>query len=193
MGASDPYLRRLMERWPPPSRRRHTGELIGFETVERDLGLALPGSYKQLTHAYGQGVWFQTIFVLNPFLGWSNGLEPWMSVRGYAGGPSWCQGLRSAREEFPSHIRSPIYPEAGGLFPWAFLQDGGVLYWRTEGAPEQWETLHDRDLCLEEGWESFGMTVTELLWRLASGDAAGAGSELDARIAPYRSAVFEVC
>jgi hypothetical protein len=161
--------------------------------VEQDLGLTLPTSYKQLTHAYGQGVWFGTIFVLNPFLAWLNNLEPWMSVRGYAGGPSWCKRLCESREEFPGHIRSPIYPEGGGLFPWAFLQDGGVLYWLTTGPPEQWKTLNDRDLWMEEEWESFEMSVTELLWRLASGDATVAGTELDRRIAPYRSTVFQTC
>jgi hypothetical protein len=192
MEHSDPFLRRLMKRWPSPSQRQHTGEQIGFDGVERDLGLILPASYKQLTYAYGQGVWFQTIFVLNPFMAWLEGLEPWMSVRGYAGGPSWGNGLRASREEFPGFIRSPIYPEPGGLFPWAFLQDGGVLYWLTAGRPERWSTLHDRDLCLEEEWESFEMSVTELLWRLATGDAKVASTELDERIAPYRSTVFQV-
>jgi hypothetical protein len=183
----------LIERWPPPSHRRYTGELLGFDGVERDLVLTLPTAYKQLTHAYGLGVWFETIFVLNPFMAWLNDLEPWMSVRGYAGGPSWCNGLRASREKYPDQIRSPIYPESGGLFPWAFLQDGGVLYWLTQGPPEHWKTLHDRDLGEEEEWESFEMTVTELLWRLASGDVAVAGTELDARIAPYRSTVFQLC
>lgn len=193
MGPSDPFLLRLMERWPPPSRRRHTGEQIGFGGVERDLGLTLPASYKQLTHAYGQGVWFETIFVLNPFMAWLNDLEPWMSARGYAGGPSWCQKLRAWREEFPGEILSPIYPEPGGLFPWAFLQDGGVQYWLTAGPSELWKTLYDRDGFEEQEWESFGMSVTELLWRLATGDVAVAGSELDERIAPYRATVFQVC
>ena len=193
MDFSDRFLLRLMKRWPPPSQRQHTGQQIGFEGVERDLGLALPAWYKQLTYAYGQGIWFQMIVVLNPFMAWLYDLEPWMSVRGYAGGPSWCKRLRASREEFPDFIRSPIYPEPDGLFPWAFLQDGGVLYWLTAGPPERWKTLHDRDLCSEEDWESFEMSVTGLLWRLATGDAKVKGTELEERIAPYRSTVFEAC
>jgi hypothetical protein len=193
MDFSDPFLLRLMKRCPPPTQRQHTGQQIGFEGVERELALVLPESYKQLTFAYGQGVWFQTIAVLNPFMAWLNDLEPWMSVRGYAGGPSWCKRLRASREEFPDFIHSPIYPEPGGLFPWAFLQDGGVLYWLTAGPPARWKTLHDRDMCTEEEWESFEMSVTELLWRLATGNAKGKGTELEERIAPYRSTVFEVC
>jgi hypothetical protein len=191
MEPSDPYLLRLMERWPPPSERRHTGEQTGFGGVERDLKLSLPSSFKKLTHAYGQGVWFETIFVLNPFFAWLNDLEPWMSVRGYAGGPSWCKRLRASDEQY-GFIHSPIFPEPDGLFPWAFLQDGGVLYWLTTGRPEHWKTLNDRDLIEEKDWESFEMSVTELLWRLATGDAKVAGTELDDRITPYRSTFFQV-
>ncbi|HYV39028.1 MAG TPA: hypothetical protein VE988_25305 [Gemmataceae bacterium] len=192
MDYSDPFLHRLIKLWPPPSQLQHTGQTVGFDRVERDLGLVLPASYKQLTFAYGQGVWFQTIFVLNPFMARANDLEPWMSVREYAGGPSWCKRLLASKEEFPDLIRSPIYPESGGLFPWAFLQGGGVLYWLTAGPPVRWKTLHDRDLCGEENWELFEMSVTELLWRLAKGDAKVKGTELEGRIAPYRSTVFEV-
>jgi hypothetical protein len=193
METSDAFLQRLMQHWPPPTRRRHTGKLIGFEGVERELGLALPPSYKELTYAYGQGVWFETIFVLNPFFAWLNGLEPWMSVREYAGGPWWCSQLRASRARYPGQIVSPIYPEPGAIFPWAFLQDGGVLYWETAGAPEQWKTIHDRDLVFEDGWQSFAMSLTEPLWRLASGDPAVADTELDQQIAPYRADVFRVC
>jgi hypothetical protein len=193
MAYSDPFLQRLIARWAPPSRPRHTGNLIGFTGIEGELGLALPPSYKELIHAYGQGIWFETIVVLNPFFAWLNDLEPWMSPRGYPGGPSWCSKLRASREQFPRHIVSPIYPEPGGIFPWAFLQDGGVLYWVTAGAPEQWKTLHDRDMVFDASWESFAMSATELLWRLASGDAAVSRTELAERIAPYRTDVFRVC
>jgi hypothetical protein len=193
MESSDRFLLQLKERWPVPSQRRCTGQQVGFGEFESALGITLPSSYKALTHAYGQGVWFETIFVLNPFFAWQNDLEPWMSVRGYAGGPSWCNSLRTARQSSSGQMLSPIYPEPGGLFPWAFLQDGGVLYWLTAGPPERWKTLHDRDLWAEAEWEPFEMSVTELLWRLATGDAAVAGSELDKRIAPYRYAVFQVC
>jgi hypothetical protein len=191
--ASDPYLQRLLERWPPPSKRNYTGTLLGFQSIERELGLSLPAAYKELIHTYGQGVWFETIFVLNPFLAELNDLEPWWSVRGYAGGSSWCNTLRTAREEFPRAFIHPIYPEPGGIFPWAFLQDGGVLYWLTAGPPPRWKTLFDRDMHFQDEWEVFEMPITELLWRLATGDGATAATELDKRIAPYRSVVFEAC
>jgi hypothetical protein len=193
MEFSDPFLKQLIGRWAPPSRLQHTGQLIGFAKIESQLGLALPTSYKELIHAYGQGIWFETIVVLNPFFAWLNDLEPWMSPRGYPGGPSWCSQLRAWREEFPGDALWPIYPEPGGLFPWAFLQDGGVIYWLTTGPAERWKSLYDRDLSEGEGWESFEMSVTELLWRFATGDGAVAGTELDERIAPYRSTVFQVC
>ena len=135
MKPSDTFLLRLIELWPLPSQRHHTGQQIGFESIQRDLGICLPLSYMEMTHSYGQGIWFETIYVLNPFMAWLNNLEPWMSVSGFAGGPSWCNSLRASQAQI-GHIRSPIFPEPGGLFPWAFLQDGGVLYWLTEGPPK---------------------------------------------------------
>jgi hypothetical protein len=190
MEITDPFLGRLMELWSPPSRRFHTGLLMGFESIERDLGMALPTSFKELTHAYGQGVWFETIFVLNPFYAKLNDLTPWLcGPRGYAGGLAWCDGLRKWREDFPRDFIYPICPEPGGVFPWAFLQDGGELYWLTSGPADSWKTLAG-EIFDQETWGQFEMSATELLWRLALDDPAVAKSGLAGRVAPFRSVVF---
>jgi hypothetical protein len=192
MEISDPYLRRLVKRWPPPQTRYHTG-LMGFECVERELGLTLPLAYKELVHLYGQGLWFETIFVLNPFRALLEGLEPWLDAHRGCGALTWCDRLRAERDEFPSNSHYPIYPETGGIFPWAFFHGiGGGLYWFTEGSPEKWKTLAEPDgpSSLDE-WEVFQMSVTELLWRLARGDKRVAKTGVDASIAPYRSTIFE--
>lgn len=192
MDVTDQYLMRLVELWPPPSRKCHSGIIEGFEKVERSLGMTLPSSYKELVHTYGDGEWFEMLYVLNPFYAQLNDLEPWFcGQRGYSGGLSWCNALREGRKEYPEDFIYPIYPEPGGVFPWAFLYGGDVLYWLTEGSPDKWPSFlaarGDRDA----EWERYDMSVTEILWRLASNDPAFAKSCLGSFIAPsLRSTVF---
>ena len=163
-----------------------------FEAVEQELGLQLPVSFKELTNAYGTGVWFATIFVLNPFEQSPIDGGRWWCRRGYAGGPAWCDALRASRDRFPSLHAHPIFPEPGGIFPWAFLQDGGVLYWLTEGPPDGWRTLDERDLpSSPESWESYKMSVTEILLKLAIDVPEIRDRELQSRCHPYRDRGFE--
>jgi hypothetical protein len=163
--------------------------MIGFEQFERDLGVTLPSSYKQLVQVYGQGVWFDILHVLNPFYAWLNDREPWLCrARGYAGGPSWCDRLRESRKQFPDDFIYPIHPEPGGVFPWAFL-DEAVLYWLMEGPASQWPTLlGDNDS--QRDWPRYDMTVTQLLWGLAANDKSVAGTALATWISPYRAEDF---
>jgi hypothetical protein len=164
--------------------------MIGFERFEAELGLALPAPYKELVSTYGQGIWFQVVHVLSPFYAWLNGLEPWFyGPRGYAGGPSWCARLRECREKFPDDFIYPIYPEPGGVFPWAFTEDEGVLYWLTEGPAETWPTLFGGQ-DTQEHWERYDLSVTQLLWGIAANDSSVVGTSLAQWLAPYRSYGF---
>lgn len=192
MEVSDPYLTRLIDLWSPPSTRHHTGEVIGFERIEQQIGLALPASYKQLVHTYGQGVWFETVLVLNPFYAWLQDLEPLYSPQHGRGVRTWCDGLREMRKESPENFIHPIYPEAGGIFPYAlFFGIRGTLYWLTSGHPDGWPSLFDLgDGTFQQEWERFDMPITELFWRLAAGDKAVKGTALDAILSGFRSTVF---
>jgi hypothetical protein len=186
---SDKYLKKLVALCPPPHYRYHTGNMIGFEPIERELGLTLPPSYKGLVNTYGQGIWFDTLHVLNPFYAWLNNEEPWYCrTRGYAGGSAWCEGLKESRKQFPRFFLYPIYPEPGGIFPWAFGSEG-TLYWLTEGPVQKWPTLFG-DQASQENWERYDLSATQLLWALATGDSSMAATGLDGWIAPYRSRGF---
>jgi hypothetical protein len=166
--------------------------MIGFERIEQGISLTLPGAYKELVHVYGQGVWFETVFVLNPFYAWLQDLEPWYSPQHGRGVLQWCDGLREAREQFPEDFVHPIYPEPGGIFPYAlFYGIRGTLYWLTAGPADGWPSLFDLGgLSSQQEWERFDMPVTELFWRLATADKAVKGTSLDAAISGFRSTVF---
>ncbi len=193
MDPADCSLRQLIEVVPPPSRKPCPGRLDSFAVVERELGLSLPTGFKELTEAYGTGVWFETIFVLNPFERSPVNGERWWCFRGYCGGPAWCAAERASPKQFPNLYVYPVYPEPGGVFPWAFLQDGGVLYWLTEGSPEVWRTLDDRlcPVCRRRRGESYQMTVPELLLNLATDAPDIRERELRSRCLPYLDRGFQ--
>jgi hypothetical protein len=189
---TDPFLGRLLEVVPPPEQRHHTGSAAGFEAVERELGLELPPGFKELTLAYGHGIWFDTVYVLNPFVTWEGNGMPWHARRwGLTGGPEWCDQTRKVRKKHPDWFsRYPIYPEPGGVFPWAFVYGGGVLNWLTEGSAEGWPTLDYALGGTEEECEQLDMSVTEILWRLATDDPAIADTALDRVVRQFRDIGF---
>jgi hypothetical protein len=100
--------------------------------VEEELGLTLPGSYKAMVDRFGAASWRDFLHVLSPF---DETLE--LRRRG-AGALDADQDLR---RQFPSHYPLPLYPEVGGLLPWAISDNGDVLYFITAGSPDSWPTV----------------------------------------------------
>ena len=43
--------------------------------------------------------------------------------------------------EFPDEFPFPVFPAAGGLFPWATTDNGDTLYWLTVGDPDTWQVV----------------------------------------------------
>jgi hypothetical protein len=77
------------------------------------------------------------------------------------------QHEREMRAEFPEYYPFRVYPEPGGLFPWATTVNGDTLYWLTDGLAEAWPVVV---------WESRGpehvvypFEATEFLQRWLSG------------------------
>ena len=167
---TDEALKQLMELVRPPSNRKFRGLLEGFESTESELGFELPVCYKELLQVYGHGVWFENFHIANPFVRDPANSRVWW-CREIPCGPAWCDHLHKLREDFLESVY-PIYPESGGLFPWAFIQDGGALYWLTKGSSSEWKSIHDPDSpLLDEGCTEFNLSVTELLLGLATQDA----------------------
>lgn len=106
------------------------------------------------------------------------------------GGPEWCEKLRQARQEWPWSLPWPIYPEPGGLFPWAVTDNGGTLYWLTEGEPDGWPTLHDPHSCVPEDWERHDLPFAELLLRTITGERGLFRAELGDRFEYGRPDAF---
>ena len=100
--------------------------------VEEALGLRLPGNYKKLVDLFGASSWGEFLHVLSPF-------DERLNLQQVGG--QKLDADRDSRTEFPSHYPLPLYPEPGGLLPWAITDNGDTLYFITRGPPDDWPTV----------------------------------------------------
>ena len=126
-------LERLVALMPPPHRAAEPPRVEHWDHVERHFGVRLPSDFKEFVTRYGSGAIDNFLGLLNPAAG--RGLR--MDRRA----DDMLAGLRLVRtvEELPN----PVYPEAGGLLPWAETSNGDVLYWVVDPPdnPDRWPIL----------------------------------------------------
>jgi hypothetical protein len=118
----------LRDAIPPPSTPIEAGSLEAFSVVEARLGLTLPDDYKHLIYTYGTGAWKQFLWVLNPF-----SANRFLNLIEQA--QRQLDADRIIRAHWPHHVPFALFPERGGLFPWAITDNGNRLYWLTAGEP----------------------------------------------------------
>ena len=100
--------------------------------IEESLGLRLPADYKVMVDLFGASSWDDFLHVLSPF---DDGLN--LQQRGQ----QILDADRESRLAFPSHYPIALYPESGGLLPWAITDNGDTLYFITSGPPDEWPIL----------------------------------------------------
>jgi len=109
-----------------------------WPTYERQFGITFPRQYKNLIDEFAgpSSWWDDTLHVLSPIRGGRYALRKNVD--------NILKGDRESREGSPENYPLPLYPEAGGLFPWA-VSDYATLYWITRCGPgfgpDQWPTL----------------------------------------------------
>ncbi len=105
-----------------------------WEDTEKGLSLVLPADYKLIINKYGDFNWNDFLWLFNPFTDNINLnlAKKSREICGYETG---------SRKEYPHYYPLGIYPETGGLFPWAVTDNGDYLFWITSGKPELWPTL----------------------------------------------------
>ncbi len=104
-----------------------------WPAVEGSIGLQLPGSYKTLIELFGASSWENFLHVPSPFDDGRLNLQNW--------GNQVLDGDRVSRSQFPSHYPLPLYPEPGGMLPWASTDNGDTLYFITAGPADDWPTI----------------------------------------------------
>jgi hypothetical protein len=103
-----------------------------WSDVEKALGLQLPGSYKKLIDLFGASRWREFLQILSPFDDAVNLIKH---------GEFILSADRVSRSAHKHHYPLPLYPEPGGLLPWATTDNGDALYFVTAGPPDDWPTL----------------------------------------------------
>jgi hypothetical protein len=98
--------------------------------LERRIGSKLPGSYKSFISRYGSGCIDNFLWILNPFSKYENlNLEKQIEV---------ARAVLSDLIEDGENIPYSIYPERSGLLPVGRTDNGDIIYWVTDGRPDDW-------------------------------------------------------
>lgn len=134
----------------PPAQPIHAGPIERWTEIEGTLGLKLPKDLYDFCLRYGSGKFGDTIRILNPFSGsYTDSIKEICSCY---------RDLR--RDEGEGFVPHPVYPESPGLFPWGDDVNGHMMFWLTEGHPDQWPTIL---LTIDGQSERINSTMTTFL------------------------------
>jgi hypothetical protein len=144
----------------PPRQPLESGESIGWDVIEKQLGTKLPEDYKKFIRYYGTGSINEFLFVLNPF-----------SVNRHVNlverGQVEREAFQTSKANFPKYYFDEIFPNIGGLLPFGITDNGEVLYWRTAGRVEHWTvTVYESR---GPGHINYGIDMTSFLRGMLSG------------------------
>jgi len=150
-------LGRLTRVLQPPAQPLEVTTASNWQLVQEQLGIILPEDYKGFVATYGTGAVDDFLWILSPFSGNDHlNLLKQATVR------------TDAQRQFSqaAGVENPyaLYPQAGGLFPWAITDNGDVLYWLCDGLPSTWAIV----VCDSQSshWQQFQMSTCEFLTEL---------------------------
>lgn len=148
----DQTLEQLMRIMPAPKTAIATSG--DWEAVASKLGTNLPSDYVAFITRYGTGRVSGFLWVYNPF-------EENVHLNLLSRYRIILDGDREIRESFPDDVPEPLFPEPGGLLPWAGTDNGDQLYWCTKGAPDSWSVVVWESRGPE--YESYSVSMTGFL------------------------------
>lgn len=147
-------LDQLIALVPSPLDPKHIGSDADFAAIEASLGTRLPKDSKLLIQTYGTGSWLQFYWIMNPF-------DARLSCIWFDPNHWEMNFWRKMHRDDPELIPYPVWPDAGGLLIWGGNENGGTLFWLTEGDPDNWPTLAMHDRTPE--FDRFDQPCTDLL------------------------------
>lgn len=146
----------LIDAVPPPEKPRENGPLENLSVIENALGTSLPKDIVEFGMQYGTGMFADTLEVYNPFSG--RYLESVSQVSGCY------RDLK--RAEGDQFIPFEIYPKSPGLLVSGSDANGHMMFWLTEGRPEDWPLVL---MTVDATFERLDMSITTFLARIFSG------------------------
>lgn len=121
---------------PPPKAPK--GLARSWSEVERELGTKLPSDYKEFVHLYGSGTISGGLTIWN-FLNSTSFPSP---VNEYLIGDNSVIQLYKLMESQGTELPYKLYPQPGGLLPFATHLDVHHLNWLMSGDPEKWDVIY---------------------------------------------------
>jgi hypothetical protein len=149
-------IEELLHAVPPPDQPLDVGTGSHWREVETSLGLRLPTDLYELCVRYGSG-WFGNIHVHNPFTeDYRVAIEQVLDI------------FRVLKQDLGGDaVPYRLFPERPGLFPAGSEDNGGVIFFLTEGLPDDWSLLlWDK----RTKWEHLAMSITTFVARTLKKD-----------------------
>lgn len=125
------------------------------------LGTDLPSDFVAFINMYGTGCIAEFLWVFNPF-------EKNVHLNLLSCSRLILEADREFRESYPQSLPEPLFPEPGGLLPWAVTDNGDRLYWRTKGDQNTWTVVVWESRGPE--YESYALSMTGFLSAWLQGD-----------------------
>jgi hypothetical protein len=176
----DDAVAALAEAVPPPERRVWPPS-IDWAAFEDRNGFAAPTDYRHLLDRYGVGSFGKGATEH----GWLYLHDPFAAGTSLVERSDWDRrNMRGLQLRFPEQYPGwSIWPEVGGLLPWAGTIDGDQVGWWTIGEPDRWGT---RFFGRHGEFEEFSEGAASFILGLLTGELED--SMLDE---PFASAVEE--
>jgi hypothetical protein len=153
-------IHKLKSLVPPPTKPFEVGSIDQWRVIEKKLGLVLPADYRDFVFTYGTGLFAELYRVYNPF-----GVTKWTNFS--ASIERACGWIRETKQDWPSRVPYPIFPEPSGLLPWGNDENGNNYYWITSGSPDSWLVVSDE--LRGEGFREYGRRMTDFLCEVLTG------------------------
>jgi hypothetical protein len=125
-----------------------------WSRIERNLGIRLPEDYKSFINQYGTGSIADFIWVFSPFTV-NRHLNLETQVR------QVLEGFKTLQAMFKDKYLFPLYPEIGGILPFAGTDNGNHICWLTDGPENDWPVIVFDSRSPE--CERYNCTMTEFL------------------------------
>lgn len=167
-------MQSLAKLLPPPAVPKDVGTEGRWRMAERQFHTALPADWRDFCTVYGSfgSIGPIGLVIVNPF---NKGEWPW--IKGRLG---WFR-REWAKVNDPKLYRYSLFPEAGGLFPFARMDPRIEIFYKTEGNPDAWPiVVWDEE---SRSWAEHNLTLTGFLTALFQGKA----------VAPWKKGWIKEC
>ena len=163
-----------------PPQRPTRPDTIDWDDFSRRNGFDAPLDYRLLMTRYGSGG-FGTSALPG---GWLYTLDPFEPTATLTQQSDWDRrNSRGMQRHFPEQYPGwAMWPDEGGLLPWANTADGDLIGWWTVGTADHWGT---RFFGRGAEYEEFAFGAVEFIVRLFDGRLGAAG--LDSRFSPLEA------